>query len=136
MIHRRREFSKETKRAAFTRARGICECHLVPSLNRPDGCGVSLRSGHINYEHIEQDALGGGNDVENCAVLVRTCWREKTATIDLPLIAKNNRQRDNDRGTVTLPYRPLVGTKRSGIKLPMRQRARPIDRATGKEFGR
>lgn len=134
MIHRRAEFTKDTKRQAFARSRGICECHRVPSLNRAHGCGVALRSGHINFEHIEQDALGGGNDLSNCATLCRTCWKEKTAGIDLPLIAKNNRQRDNERSTRTLPWRPMVGTKRSGVRKPLHPWARPIDRRTGREF--
>lgn len=93
---RRREFSKETKRLAFARSRGICECHLIPELRRPNGCGVILRPGHINY--VFQDALGGSNDLSNCAVLARNCWREKTDTIDLPVIAKNNRIADSARG--------------------------------------
>lgn len=134
MTHRRREFSKDTKRQAFERSGGVCECHRVPSLKRPQGCGLVLRSGHFNYEHIDQDALGGSNDLSNCAVLSKTCWREKTARIDLPLIAKNNRQRDRDRGTRTLPWRPMVGTKRSGIRKPLHPWARPVDRRTGREM--
>jgi hypothetical protein len=90
--NRRTEFTKDTKRQAFARSGGICECHLIPELRRPDGCGIVLRPGHINYEHIHQDALGGSNDISNCCVLARNCWREKTDTIDLPLIAKSNRQ--------------------------------------------
>lgn len=136
---RRREFSSDTKREAYERAmRGgevaICECYLVPSLRRPQGCGLVLRSGHFNYEHIDQDALGGGNDLSNCAVLSRNCWREKTDTVDLPLIAKNNRQRDRDRGIAPRVWRPMPGTKASGIKLRLRPYARPIDRTTGQEF--
>ena len=115
---RRREFSKETKRLAFARSNGVCECHRIPELGRPEGCGVYLRVGHINYEHVFQDALGGDNDLENCAVLVRNCWREKTDEIDLPLIAKNNRQADGARGirndrTITA-WRVSGGIKRVG----------------------
>lgn len=139
MIHRRNEFTKQTKRDAFERSRRggefpICECDRVPSLKRPHGCGVILRSGHFNYEHIEQDNLGGDNSLENCAVLSKTCWREKSFTVDIPLIAKNNRQRDRDRGAQTLPWRPMIGTKRSGVKKPLHPWARPIDRLTGREL--
>jgi len=138
-LHRRSEFSRVTKAAAYERAKrggdvAICECDRVPALRRPQGCGLVLRSGHFNYEHIEQDALGGSNSLENCAVLARTCWREKTATVDLPVIAKNNRQRAKDRGARTLPWRPMIGTRRSGIKLPLHPHARPIDRHTGEEL--
>lgn len=131
---RRREFSPDTKRAAYERSGEICECHRVPALRRPQGCGVRLRSGHFNYEHIQQNALGGDNDLENCAILVRTCWREKTDTVDLPLIAKNNRQRDRNRGIKPKVFRPLPGTVASGIKLPLRPRSFPIDRATGEQW--
>ncbi len=40
----RTEFTKATKRKAFTRSSGICECHRVPKLKRPHGCGVALSS--------------------------------------------------------------------------------------------
>lgn len=132
-FHRRNEFSKETKRLAFARSRGICECHRIPALKRPDGCGVALRAGHINYEHVDQDALGGSNELSNCAVLARNCWREKTDTIDLPLIAKNNRQRDLVRDIRSTPWRPITGSKASGIKLRIGG-GRPLDRSTGREL--
>jgi len=133
MRTRRHEFSPGTKREAYARSGGICECHRIPSLKRPGGCGVTLRDGHINYEHIDQDALGGDNGLDNCAVLARNCWREKTDTIDLPLIAKNNRVRDRARGIKPFQFRPMPGTRGSGIKIRM-GRGRPIDRATGREF--
>lgn len=137
MTHTRREFTKATKREAFTRSNGICECHRVRTLpTYRTGCGVRLSSGNVFYEHIEQDAIGGSNTIENCAALSKTCWKLKTATIDLPHIAKQNRQRDRERGTQTLSFRPLPGTKRSGIKLPLRPFSKPIDRTTGEEWGR
>lgn len=130
--HRRRNFTKATKREALLRSAGICECHRVWQLKRPQGCGVALRSGHVYYEHIEQDALGGDNSLDNCAALTTTCWREKTDRIDLRVIARNNRQRDNAWGTRTLSWRPMPGTKRSGIRKPLNPWSRPVDRRTGR----
>ncbi len=116
----RLEFTAETKRQAYTRSRGVCECHRIPVLRRPQGCGVILGTGNCFYEHIEPDAIKQDNSLENAACLCRTCWREKTAKYDRKIIAKSNHQRDRARGiSRTLKGRPMVGTKASGIKLHM-----------------
>ena len=94
----RLEFSNPTKRAAFARSGGTCECHRVPFLNRPEGCGGQLGDGNIFYEHINPDNIRADNSLDNCAVLTRTCWREKTYQYDKPTIAKANRRRDRSRG--------------------------------------
>lgn len=114
-MHRRRNFSKETKRLAFERSGGICECHLLPN---HQGCGRPLGPGNTFYEHINPDALNGSNDLYNCAALTKTCWRLKTNTYDLPRIAKSNRVRDQARGIRPTQFRPLPGTKASGIAKP------------------
>lgn len=119
-FRRRLEFSAATKRDAFSRSGGICECHRIPWLNRPDGCGVKLVAGGIFYEHLIQDAIRQDNSLSNCAVLSRTCWREKTARIDLPTIAKSNRTRSKHIGAVATPQQVIVGTKASGWKNFMR----------------
>lgn len=94
----RLEFSNKTKRAAFERSTGFCECARVPDLRRPMGCGVRLADGQVRYEHIVQDAIRRDNSLDNCAALTLSCWREKTAKHDLPIIAKSNRVRDRARG--------------------------------------
>lgn len=94
----RLNFTSATKREAFRRSGSICECHMIPWLRRPDGCGVKLVAGAIFYEHIIPDAIRPDNSVENCATLTKTCWREKTANYDLPMIAKSNRNQDRARG--------------------------------------
>lgn len=119
MQHRRREFTAQTKRDAFDRSGGICECHRIPWLRRPNGCAVKLVTGAIFYEHINTDFHSSDNSLNNCAVLTRTCWREKTSQHDLPSIAKTKRVRDLMRGIRQDFNRPLPGTHRSGIKLPM-----------------
>lgn len=133
----RREFSPDTKRKAHTRSRGICECHrlagLVPGF-LADGCGRPLGQGNTFYEHINPNALSGMNDLSNCAVLTKTCWRIKTDRYDIPTIAKSNRVRDRARNIRAMCARPLIGTRRSGVKLPMgggaywRDSGRPVGR--------
>lgn len=127
----RLEFTAPTKRAAFKRSGGTCEAHLVRMLPGSE-CGARLISGNVFYEHVDPDALDGGNDLDNCACLCKTHWRLKTASYDLPVIAKNNRQRDRARGIKPQNYRPLTGTKRSGIKLAMNGAV--LNRATGQPW--
>lgn len=134
MKRRRREFSAAIKRQAFARSRGYCECARVPSLPGygNGGCGVGLIGGAgPYYEHIQCDALGGAPTLENCAALCLTCWKHKTARHDLPVIAKDRRQGDRAHGIRPTPRQVLLGTFRSGVKLPMNGSG-PIDRATGK----
>jgi hypothetical protein len=119
-FRRRLEFTAATKRDAFARSDGICECHRIPWLNRPNGCGVALVAGAIFYEHLVQDAIRQDNSLSNCAVLSRTCWKEKTARIDLPTIAKSNRTRAKHIGTVATPQQVIVGSRASGWKSHMR----------------
>jgi len=125
----RLEFKSDTKRAAFKRSNGICECHLIPWLKRPQGCGVRLVTGSINYEHLNPDAIRPDNSLENCAVLSRTCWKEKTRD-DRKVIAKSNHSRDRDRGIRPTPMQTLPGSRRSKIKIRIGKP--PIWRDSGK----
>lgn len=129
----RNNFTAETKRQANRRANGICECHLIPHVFKV-ACGCALGPGNTFYEHIDPDAICGRNDLDNCATLTKTCWRFKTDTYDRKVIAKSNHVLDNARGIRKDQFRPLIGTKASNIKLPMKFRARPIDRRTGREM--
>ncbi len=97
MIRRRANFTASIKREAFTRSRGTCECHLIPHVFRV-ACGCKLGAGNTFYEHIDPDAISGRNDLNNCAVLTKTCWKIKTASYDIPTVAKSNRVRDRARG--------------------------------------
>lgn len=97
MRHTRSNFSKETKRQTFARSGGICECHLMPHIFK-DPCGLPLGIANTFYEHQDPDRISGRNDLDNCAVLSRTCWRYKTSTYDLPIIAKVKRNEDFAKG--------------------------------------
>jgi hypothetical protein len=128
---RRLEFTDATKRQAYERSGGICECHRVWQLpTSGTGCGRALSHGNQFYEHVDCDALGGLNDLDNCAVLVRTCWSLKTSSYDIPAITKDRHVADFARGIKARFGRPMVGTVASGIRKPMRG-GDPIDRTTG-----
>ncbi len=116
MIRRaRNNFTAATKREAYARSRGICECHLIPHVFNV-ACGCALGAGNTFYEHIDPDAISCRNDLDNCAVLVKTCWKIKTASFDLPVIAKSNRTQDAARGIYSIPFRPLPGGRDDRIR--------------------
>lgn len=129
----RREFSPLTKRLALARSKGICECHLVSQLPTfGKGCGQPLGIGNTFFEHIICDGLDGEPTIENCAALVKTCFRIKTDTYDLPVIAKVKRQRDKSfgiRGTL----QPLPGGRSSDLKKKMDGTV--VYRRTGQPIG-
>jgi hypothetical protein len=91
----RLEFTAKTKREALERSGGICECHRIPGMIP---CGLSLTSGNVFFEHIEQDAIVKKNSLDNCAALTKTCWKFKTAKIDQPTIARVRKRRDRNYG--------------------------------------
>lgn len=97
MSRRRNNFTRETKREAHERSGGICECHLIPHVFASP-CGRPLGTGNTFYEHIDPDAICSRNDLDNCAVLTKTCWKLKTDVHDKPLIAKVRRTGDAARG--------------------------------------
>lgn len=114
----RHEFTARTKREAYDRSGGICECHRIPNWPHPV-CGAPLGEGNTFYEHINPDAICGRNDLDNAAVLTKTCWRLKTDTIDQPTIAKSNRVSDRAHGIKPENHPPLIGTVRSGWRRQM-----------------
>ena len=101
----RREFSAKVKVAAFQRAAGHCE-----------NCTAFLMPGRFAYDHVLPDGLGGEPVLENCAVLCSACHGSKTASGDVPRIAKMKRQRVSHIGAKARTSRPLPGSKASGLK--------------------
>jgi len=131
--NRRNEFTPATKRLAHERSRGICECHRIPNWPYPI-CSLPLGTGNTFYDHIDPDYFCRCNELDNCAVLTKTCNALKTSSIDQPAIAKVKRISDRARGIVRAPKgRPLPGTRASGIKL--RMNGRPEWRDSGQPFG-
>lgn len=132
-MNRRNEFTSETKRLAYHRSKGICECHRIPNWPYPI-CGRPLGTGNINYDHIDPDYFCGGAELDNAAVLTKTCHALKTSLIDQPAIAKVKRVSDRARGIArTLKGRPLPGTRASGIKVSFN--GAPEWRDSGRPFG-
>ena len=131
----RREFPTSVKREAHKRAKGICECHLIPHVFAVF-CGLPLGIGNTFYEHVNPDGNDGPPTLDNCAVLTKTCWKYKTDSYDKRLVAKTRRVGDIARNIRATVYRSLPGTKASGIKKPLRPFSDPIDRRTGQPIGR
>lgn len=83
--HERAEFPTAVKRAAFRR----CCRDGTPYC---EGCGIELKPGNIEYEHVVPDGLGGTNTLDNCKVYCRkSCARRKTDDEDNPRMAKADR---------------------------------------------
>jgi len=77
----RQEFRSDVCDAAWKRAAGVCECHLLQGIGdfTAEGCGQRLGPvGNIYYEHIVADRAGGRPTLDNCAVLTKACWRIKS----------------------------------------------------------
>lgn len=122
-MSRRANFTNPVKRAAYARSKGSCECHLVPHLPTfRVGCGARLGIGNTFYEHIDPDYISGRGGLDNCATLTRTCWKLKTATYDLPVIAKVKRQMDRARGIRSNSGRPLPGGRDDRLKKKINRR--------------
>ncbi len=127
----RLEFSAQTKRDAFARSNGICECHRIPWLRRPNGCRVKLSGGNIFYEHINPDGIRKDASLDNCAVLSKTCWRKKTDRYDRKVIAKSNHVRDRFIGAFR-SRSPLPGGRDDPRKKTMAGAV--VDRVTGEPW--
>ena len=80
----RRAFPDKVKLAAFHRAAGKCE-----------RCTARLYAGKFHYDHCIPDAMGGKPTLENCQVLCTACHGCKTATADVPDIARAKRRAAN-----------------------------------------
>ena len=133
MRHPRNEFTKETKRLAYTRSCGVdgisrCESVRVPSL-ADIGCNRELRQSDINYDHIEADAIGHDASLDNCAVLCRTCHAIKTDKYDKPAIAQDKRVADLARNIKDPWRKKLPGGKDDPFKLTVNNGT--VDRLTG-----
>jgi len=83
-----------------------------------------------SHEKHKPKWLGGIVD----GIAHRRCNRRHNNTHDTPLFAKGKRQRQRYIGARVSSGRALIGSIASGIKKPLRAFARPIDRATGREF--
>lgn len=104
----RTEFSARTKKAAWDRAKGICEC----GCDQPFGNHPKSRP---HYDHDMPDALGGDTSLENCKVLRVDCHRAKTANRDTRPITKALRG-ERARRNIEAPKAIIPGSKASKFK--------------------
>lgn len=85
---------------------------------------------HDNHDKYLPHALGGKRD----GISHERCNLDHGHRIATPQVAKNKRQRQKHIGAWRTS-RPMVGSKASGIKLPMNQSG-PILRSTGQPLWR
>lgn len=81
--HDRQEFPQKVRKAAFKRC-----CRL----GQPycENCGKFIRPGHLRFEHLDPDGLGGEPTLENCGAWCDVCAIAKDK-IDNPRMAKADR---------------------------------------------
>jgi 5-methylcytosine-specific restriction endonuclease McrA len=82
-MYRRVEFTKKTKKAAWLRASGRCQCQC--------GCRISLDGKVAHYDHINPETFSHDASLSNCQVLCVNCHDDHKTKIDRPTIAKSNR---------------------------------------------
>lgn len=114
----RSEFPTKVRRAALARSGNICE-----DVTAGYRCQSKLGPGNIEYDHRIPDQLGGKPTLDNCVCLCRIHHKIKTATQDVPAIAKAKRRQAVEMKLRAAPVRPLRGA-------PFRKSQRTIDRAS------
>lgn len=117
----RTEFKAQTKREAWTRCEKRCE-GLLPSGER---CNANLEHKPHHFDHVIPDAIGGKNDLQNCAVLCVPCHGDKTNKKDKPLIAKSKRVSDKYNGHRRAPKLRGPGFRKAP---PQNTATRPIEK--------
>jgi hypothetical protein len=84
---KRTEFPQSVRKAAFARA---CKPDGIPKCEAP-GCGKVIRAGHLIFEHVQPDGLGGEPTIDNCKCYCDVCADKKTVEEDNPRMAKADR---------------------------------------------
>ena len=105
----RREFPLSVRKLAFKRCcrNGVPHC---------ENCGIELKAGNIEYEHLLADGLSGEPTLENCGVWCRSsCSKKKTFTEDNPRMQKADRVLKKNFG-LRPKGRPMPGSRASGFK--------------------
>lgn len=123
---RRREFPQKVRKAAFARC---CKNGTLPGIPQCENCGSVLRSGNIEYEHLDADGLGGEPTLENCGVWCAVpCSSRKTHTQDNPRMAKADAVLKANYGL--RPARQKIQSRGFPRAAPQRTASRPVERRT------
>lgn len=119
----RQEFTTRTKGLALKR----CMRDGVPHC---EGCGIEInaRTGPI-FEHDAPAMLGGDNSLENCKVHCKSCASIKTASEDVPRMAKADRVFKAHHG-IKSP-RQKIATRGFAKAKPQRRASAPIEKWRG-----
>lgn len=119
---KRQEFPQAVRKKAFAR----CCINAVPHCEK---CGIELKPGNIEYEHLDADGLGGEPTLENCGVWCRSsCSKKKTFTEDNPRMAKADAVLKSTYGL--RPARQTIQSAGFRKSAPQRSASRPIERRT------
>lgn len=96
---RRAEFPRKVKREALLRSGGLCEATgAVYGLDPGKRCNAPLSHG-VEFDHYPLPATDRDSDtLDNCVACCRVCHRTKSSAYDVPMQAKNKRQRDRHLG--------------------------------------
>jgi 5-methylcytosine-specific restriction endonuclease McrA len=108
----RTEFPLAVRKAAFARACKDGKPHC-------ENCGSFIRAGHLRYEHLQPDGLGGEPVLENCGVWCDVCADKKTFTEDNPRMQKADRVLKATYG-LRRKRRTIPGRKFDGTPIPAR----------------
>jgi hypothetical protein len=122
--HERREFPQSVRKKAFARC---CLNGTIPGVPQCEKCGIELKSGNIEYEHLDPDGLGGEPTLENCGVWCRSsCSKKKTHTEDNPRMQKADRVLKKSFGLERAKQKIQSAGFRKAA--PQRTASRPIER--------
>jgi hypothetical protein len=124
--HQRREFPQSVRKLAFKRC---CKNGSMPGIPQCEHCGNVLRSGNIEYEHLDPDGLGGEPTLENCGVWCAVpCSSKKTHTQDHPRMAKADRVLRKSYGLG--PKKRQIQSRPFEPRPPQRTASRPSEKRT------
>lgn len=121
----RKEFSQKVRKLAFARC---CKNGSMPGTPQCENCGNVLKSGNIEYEHLDPDGLGGEPTLENCGVWCkRPCSASKTFGEDNPRMAKADRVLRKNYGLQAAPRQKIQspGFRKTA---PQRSASRPFQK--------
>lgn len=121
--HKRREFSQKVRKLAFARC---CLNGTLPGIPQCENCGVVLRAGHIEYEHLDPDGLGGEPTLENCGAWCDVCADRKTHQDDNPRMRKADRVTRKTYGLE--PAKRKIRSRGFAKRPPQLTASRPIRR--------